>query len=339
MIRSARDRIADVRRVLGAARASRSSETLAAELVRSTGLSPQGVRLALEEHLEVDATDDELSMLVDRAGDAACVTVILSANVFVGALRAIALARAAAPVVVVRPSTREPAFARALVEAAADPALTIADSVELATLRGEVHVYGRDETIAEVRAQTSAIVRGHGTGFGVALVTAPCAIESAAAAIARDVVPFDQRGCLSPRVVLAIGDRARARALGEAIHRELRAWERRVPRGLLSPEERAEAERYRAAIAFSGELFEGETHAVGLAERVTLPPAGRLVHIVACADEHAAVAALGGLAPFVTALGSDAARSMVHDAVPGARRSALGKMQRPPLDGPVDLRA
>ena len=38
---------------------------------------------------------------------------------------------------------------------------------------GAIHVYGRDETIAAVRAaaRPGVVVRGHGAGLGVALVT------------------------------------------------------------------------------------------------------------------------------------------------------------------------
>src|SRR2546423_14849821 len=115
MSRSARERKDDVRAILAAARrVVERRVSLAPAIVESTALSPEGVELAFTKSLEVDATDAELDQLIARAGDTPRVTVILSANVFVGALRAIAFARAAAPRIVVRPSKRDPMFAHAL---------------------------------------------------------------------------------------------------------------------------------------------------------------------------------------------------------------------------------
>ncbi|MEO7109752.1 MAG: proline dehydrogenase, partial [Polyangiaceae bacterium] len=81
-------------------------------LVQSTGLSRQGVELALREYLETDASDAEIETLIAQAKPTSHVHVILSANVFTGALRAIACARAAAPKVSVQLSSRDPVFAR-----------------------------------------------------------------------------------------------------------------------------------------------------------------------------------------------------------------------------------
>src|SRR5689334_18135589 len=109
--RTADTRTGDVRRLVKAAQAVvalRSSLTTV--IAESTGLSRAGVELALTKHVETDPTEDELRELVKRAGDASKVVVILSSNVFVGALRAIAIARAASSDVTVRPSRRDPAF-------------------------------------------------------------------------------------------------------------------------------------------------------------------------------------------------------------------------------------
>src|SRR5262249_25486731 len=144
---------------------------LLGELARSTGLSVEGVALALERSLEWDASPEEIDALPAHAKEEPLVAVILSANVFVGALRALALARAASSRVIVRPSRRDPFFARPLVAAATDPVFVLDDAFDVATIpEGEIHVYGKDETIAAVRAKArpSVRVRGHGAGFGVA---------------------------------------------------------------------------------------------------------------------------------------------------------------------------
>lgn len=353
MSRSARDKRADVLRLVEAARAvARGRASLEADLVRTTGLSPEGVNLAFDRHLELDPSDEDLDALVAGAGAAKHVVVVLSANVFVAALRAIAIARAASPSVAVRPSRREPHFARALVAAAGDPGLTWIEAHEGDDARddavlerlfgGEVHVYGRDATIAAVRARVGARirVRGHGAGMGVAVVGEGADLADAARALARDVVAFDQRGCLSPRVALVEGE-DRARAFAEALDGALAEANARVPRGTLSEDERVALARYAATMAFAGDIVRGAAHAVGLAPAgapLVVPPPGRHVHVAPVASMNEVEARLADLASVIVAVGADdPARARPH--VPRhARLSALGEMQRPPLDGPVDRR-
>ena len=93
-----------MRRLIEVARAVVTGRERFAEAVgRHTGLSAQGVELGFES-LECDAGEADVRSLVARAGHATQVHVILSANVFVAPLRALAIARAAAERVTVRPS-------------------------------------------------------------------------------------------------------------------------------------------------------------------------------------------------------------------------------------------
>lgn len=348
MDRSAAERIGDVRRLQEAARAVVAArDALVPAIVESTGLSTEGVELALARHLELEATDADLAKLVDRAGDVSRVAVVLSANVFVAALRAVALARAASEDVVVRPSRRDPAFARALVEAAValgDKGLRLDDELDVGTLdRGELHVYGRDETIADVRAKASprVRVRGHGAGMGVVLVSAGADLAKAAQGIADDVVVFDQRGCLSPRLAFVLGDEARASALADAVHSELDRLEATVPRGAVPTDERAAAGRYVATMTYACRALVGAQHAIGVAPPgapVVLPPPYRNLHVAACASIADATRLLEPLAKAVVSVGSDDLEAARALAPSWARIAALGMMQRPPLDGPVDLR-
>lgn len=346
MKRSVAERIADVRRLQHAARtAADDRATLVPAIVASTGLSTEGVELALRRHLELDATDEELTRLVERAGEVSRVSVVLSANVFVGALRALAMARAASSDVVVRPSRRDPAFAQALVAAAVaagDRGLRLDDALEVAAVEdGEIHVYGRDDTIADIRARARVRVRGHGSGMGVAWVSEGAELAAAARALAEDIVVFDQRGCLSPRIAFVHGADARALAFGDALHAELERQAGFVPRGSLPAEERAAAERYIATMTYACRALVGSQHAIGIAPPgapLVLPPSYRHLHVAGCVSLAACAALLAPLAKGVVTVGSDdpaAARAL---APPGARLAALGAMQRPRLDGPVDLR-
>jgi hypothetical protein len=270
--------------------------------------------------------------------------------VCVAALRALAVAVATAEVVRVKPSRRDPVLAELLVEALdADPGFSAAGGAialvaEAAPRAGdELHVYGADATLVALRASTppGVVVRGHGTGLGLAVVGAAAELDAAAAALARDVVAFDQRGCLSPRVALVEGDAARAEAFAASLDRALAVRGASVPRGARPSPEVA---MYRAAIEAVGAVFAGRDHLVGLdpaPRALTLPPAERVVHVVPAAAIDAA-RLVAAWAPLVASLGADDLDAPLARAIaalaPGARRSALGRMQTPPLDGPVDRR-
>jgi acyl-CoA reductase-like NAD-dependent aldehyde dehydrogenase len=354
MTRPHAERSAAVWRLVEAARAvARGEESaraqLAADLVASTGLSREGVELAFARHLELDPSEADVDALVSSAGAAKHVVVILSANVFVAALRAIAIACAASPSVVVRPSRREPHFARALVAEAVRSGmtgLTLEDEVDVGRLfGGEVHVYGRDATIAAVRARVGERmrVRGHGAGMGLAVVSARASLDEAATALADDVIAFDQRGCLSPRVALVEGEE-RAATFARALDATLVDAARRVPRGELAPDERAEAARYKATMAFAGDVISRPSHTVALAPLgapLTIPPTGRHLHIAPVRSLDEARAYVAELAPVIVTIGADDPAVAIAVAAPHAghaRLSLLGAMQRPPLDGPVDRR-
>ncbi|HVH47375.1 MAG TPA: acyl-CoA reductase [Labilithrix sp.] len=337
--------MSDVRRLVRAARAvvDRRAE-LAPAIVESTGLSPAGVELALTKHLELDPTAGELRRLVELAGDASKVAVILSANVFVGALRAIAIARAASTNVIVRPSRRDPTFARALVCEARDPAIVVDESFDFTTFaNGELHVYGHDETIADIRARMLPGVRlvGHGSGIGIAWVSARVSLETAAADLADDVVVFDQRGCLSPRIVLVEGPAERAGTFAEALHEALERLALVVPRGPLPASDRAASDRYVATMTYACRVLIGEAHAVGIAPPgapIVPCPTYRHVHVASCPTEKDAATLIEPLLPSLVSVGSDDDLAARRLAPSWARVSALGRMQKPPLDGPVDLR-
>jgi len=125
MSRTVDDRVADVRRLIGAARSVYANRArIAPQVARCTGLTPEGVALGFES-LEREASDADLRALIARSGVADCVHAILSANVFVSAMRALVIARATADRVTIHPSRRDPVLAIALVEAAADPAIVV----------------------------------------------------------------------------------------------------------------------------------------------------------------------------------------------------------------------
>jgi acyl-CoA reductase LuxC len=310
------------------------------------GLSPAGVARALDRHLETRPTPAQIDALVASVPASERTFVVLSANVFTAALRAVALAAASAPRVVVCPSRREPLFAALLVRALAEggaPFELATGEARQARPGEQVHAYGRDETMAALRG---ALARGvlfwpHGAGVGVATAEAGAA-RGSALRLALDVVAFDQRGCLSPRVVFFGGDEAAGARFAGEIARALAGLARAVPPGEAGEDERASRRAYADAMAVAGEVYEGPGHVVGYdpAPRALVWPRGpRALHVARVGGGGEAwellapyargVAAIGGRGPLADALAARLA---------GARRSALGRMQRPPFDGPVDRR-
>ncbi|EYF02336.1 acyl-CoA reductase [Chondromyces apiculatus] len=320
-------------------------------LPATSGLSPEGVELALTAHLETHATDTHLRSLLSTTAQAPRCQVVLSANVCTAALRALAVATATAPRVSARPSRRDPVVAELVARALLDDArfqgsIEIVQTPALPGLPGdELHVYGTDATVALLaeKAGPGVVVRGHGTGMGIAVVDAAADVAEAARAIADDVVPFDQRGCLSPRVVLVEGPSLRAESLARALHQELDRAGGKVPRGPLDDATRSEISLYRATIETIGTWWEGCHHGVGLdpdPRALMLPPPARVVHVVPSLAERIGDLLKPWMA-LISAVGGDGdghlLEAVLHQ-LPHARRSALGQMQRPPLDGPVDLR-
>lgn len=316
-------------------------------LVAQGPLSPEGVELALRDHLEVDPSPSDLDKLVLAAGRARRVHVVLAANVFVGALRALAIAVAASPDVALRSSRREAVFARALVRAAGDMkgvgTIRLVDRVEPEP-GDEVHLYGHDATLCEIATGLPAgvTVRPHGSGLGVAVVGASAVLADAAESLARDVVPFDQRGCLSPRIVVVEGSFERARSFGRVAAEALEALGVQVPVGRLDPAELAQRRRFVDTCLVAGGVTESAHGTVAVASRIVMPPVGRNVFVWP-AGAREALDAIRPVASAVAALGfagtlHDPLTASLRSLLSQARTSPLGWMQRPRLDGPVDLR-
>lgn len=338
-------------RLLGAAR--RAADPLAPDadtwrerLRASSGLSREGVELALLRCLETHPSEAELAALARSVPIAPVSHVLLSANVFVAAHRALALALAASAEVRVRPSRREPEMTRWL--AAAAPGLFRLVDALTPTAGEQVFAYGRQATLDALSRDLPPGVRllAHGPGFGL-VVCDESALASAelrqrlAAELALDVVLFDQRGCLSPRLMLVQASPASALRLAEALAVALDDWQRRVPLGVIADEEHAERLRYTSTLTYAGEVVSAGQGVIGVAALDTPPtlaPAGRNLHVLPVSDAAACVVELAASLTTFAVAGSPALRAALRRAAPHARPAALGRMQTPAFDGPVDLR-
>jgi hypothetical protein len=349
MSEALRARLARLERLLGAARKiadpmDELGRRARGALCATSLLSAEGVELALERCLEANPTRGELRALCDVVPSTRRAHVLLSANVLTGAHRAIAVALAASADVSVRPSRREPVLAELLCEATGD-LFRLTD--ELAPEAGDhVWAYGREETLHELRENLppGSVLHAHGPGIGVAVVQPRDDgrdIAAAARALAEDVLPFDQRGCSSPRLALVAGNRAAAEAFARELAAALAQAEKRVPRGRLESEEAADVTRYRDALTYALRVLPAGEGCVSLdveGKLVLVPPVGRNVHVLRV---DVLEPSLAELAPAITAIGfagPSALEESVARVAPRARLSGLGRMQSPPLDGPVDRR-
>ena len=140
--------------------------------------------------------------------------------------------------------------------------------------------------------------------------------------------------------MLVQGDATRARDLAEALAAALSALEIQVPRGRLSNDELAEISRHHATSSFVGEVLPAGLGFVslGLAEQFVLAPVGRNLHVMPTSDPVRALTALRPMLTSCSFAGAPTTRTALQRALPGARVCAVGEMQRPPFDGPVDRR-
>jgi hypothetical protein len=306
------------------------------QLLQAAQLSEAGIELALTEHLETTPSDADIDRLLESVQPAPRCHVILAANVCTAALRAIATAVATSDAVFIKPSRRDPVVAELLIATLAWPHLTVVSELR-ATEGDAVHVYGSDETIAAVRASLPPRIvwSAHGTGLGVAVVSADDDIAEAARAITRDLIPFDGRGCLSPRLVVSEVDPL---PLARALHASLLELGEQVPRGALDEAERAALRHSCDIFNAVGNVLEGPHHALFVdpaPEAIELAPACRAAVVIRGG------ALLPSIARHVAAVGCNRGTRFSEEIVAicqGARWSLLGHMQRPPLDGPVDRR-
>lgn len=360
-----RERIADA--IARACRkiAEPGPDTTAVDLLaRVTSLSPEMVRWALANNVGTLTVEEALAAMPDaRDGvvPSRLTIAVLAGNVFSAALAAIALPLLAKSPVLAKASSREDVFPRLFAAALREADPDVAASLEIVAFRGGderlegalfsqadvVLVYGSDSTLADVRARLPATTSfvAHGHGLGAIFVPASVRdVGSIVDAIAIDVAAYDQRGCLSPHVILCehgVDTRGLAGALAE---RGLAKLARSLPRGPLPVEAGAAQLQWRAVGATRGEMFEGDGYAVTHegSNAIRLSPGYRNVSIV---DVESTAELFTRLAPFGVHLkalgiaGSAGDRKRVREGLPpplAPRITPVGAMQTPRFSSHAD---
>ncbi len=358
----------DAARASGAGRVQRLLERVGAHfdsgaraalihtLSSSGSLSVEGARAIFDRTLAVElaASGSQIGTLVDRMTSVATsppeIHLVLSSTIFSAPLRALACALARCERVTLSPSESAPFFAEALVAAADTDLVSLAPRRPLASMPpgSEVFVYGRGETISAIEQEAEGLgfplhVHGHGPGFGIACVGTRRE-DDLADRLALDATLFDQEGCLSPRIVFFEGSSEEGERFADELVTSFGRLETAIPRGTLDADMLAAIERHVTTALLAGPVTRGPTFSVSVSDTVILPPPGRNLHLVASGatfeDRLKAFAMETGRV--VTNVGVDAASpklsSMLGLSFPRARLADIGRMQIPPLDGPVDRR-
>lgn len=295
--------------------------TLRSELQTETGLSLPMIEWGLLTSLSSLRHAPLAELAAIRPADAAneLIGVVLAGNVFVAALRGIALPLLAGAHVIAKTSTREGAFARAFHAALtqADPTMAqrlaivqfprddAAATRALCTSVDALSVYGSDDTVEQLRtlclpqhanapqltaATPNPRIIAHGHGLSAAYV-AQSALQSlelathSAERVALDISAYDQHGCLSPHFVLVergapVDPQSFAQLLAASA---LPALARLLPPSAATLDEQAQRMQWHAIAAVRGELYAHTTHAVSFEPAPLRPsPGGRVVSVYAC---------------------------------------------------------
>jgi hypothetical protein len=209
---------------------------------------------------------------------------------------------------------------------------------------------GDDASIADIAGRSRTRFIGHGHRISFAVVTqAQVHAEGTAAALARDVAIWDQRGCLSPQLCFVEGGFADARAFATRISGQLSRLVEELPPATLPLGDRLAVRRCRDEaewMTFDGEHSEAMTwgdEATGTVlleprPRFCPSPLGRTLRVMPIPSFEALEvllapyrgvlegAALAAETDSWGALADRLRQSGVHLV------SAPGAMQRPPLD-------
>jgi hypothetical protein len=181
----------------------------------STGLSPRQIEIALKNCFE-EITEPKITAYIASLDQVQRtnrhILHVLPANAFTAWVHGAVLTLLLGHKTSLKPSHREPIFARAWKQSLQEIDSALSERVDITTwdaknlpIYDAVVAYGSDETLRSLRAQLKPSVRfaGYGHKLSVAIVF-PEAWEDSPSLldrIRRDAEPFRLQGCLSPQIL------------------------------------------------------------------------------------------------------------------------------------------
>lgn len=209
-------------------------------------------------------------------------------------------------------------------------------------------VYGRDETVAELRALVPVHLPfvGYGHKLSAAAVGAEAEIDPAVRSLALDVALYDGRGCLSPAFAF-VEDRpaGRAEQIAAGLASALQRLESELPYGSWTASEQARLHELRKGMAMRADAqVWASSGSVGWTVILSrfegsppVPGSMRVIPVVPVRDLAEVASWLASLRPHLSCVGEAgwgerraALGRGVLDAG-GSRLCPLGRMQFPPL--------
>lgn len=339
-----------------------------AAVAERSGLSNEGAAWALETTLAAmsrASLEEALGAMrrsfgVFRTTSIRAQAIVLAANVFTACLRPMVWSLLARVPMLVKVATFDEGLADLFAVAlhAIDPELgesvcvlrphgeSAALYTQLAARVDLVSAHGGDHAMAEMRAATSPttefIAHGHGLGAIVVLrTTLSSQVQALAASIARDVAAYDQRGCLSPQVVLVErGGELSPRDLASLVSSHgLSALATSMPRGSLPLRIGAQQLQWRGLASSLHELFEGDGYATSFEHAGPMRPTpgyrNIAVHTLDSPESLGARLAPYGAHLKVIAIAGDIDRVSLPSPL-SPRICASGEMQKPPFAAATD---
>lgn len=285
---------------------------------------------------------------------------VLAANVFTGCLRPLVWSLLARVPTLVKVATLDEGLAELFCVALATVDPELGEAVAVVWPRGQssalyarlaarvdlVSAHGGDHAIGEMRAMTSPtteiVAHGHGLGaIAVQRTALSSQVPALAAAIARDVAAYDQRGCLSPQMIFVEkGGELSPRDVASLVASTgLSTLARSMPRGALPIDIGAQQVQWRGLASSLHELFEGDGYATSFEQGTIVRPTpgyrNIAVHGFDSPQELAARLATYGAHLKVVAVAGDEERLVLPPPL-SPRICAPGEMQRPPLLAATD---
>ena len=290
---------------------------------------------------------------------------VMPGNVPGAGMHELVIALLAGTAAMVKTSNREPSFFPAFANTLhqVDPA--VASMLEVTTFGREredlthllnkqcdfVVALGDDASLAHLSDAAALFGFGSRASGAIVSLAPPANLPRLASAVARDVVLFEQQGCLSPHhVFVEEGDGTTARDFAIALGEGLSTFARTLPPAELSMHQAAALRRLREQARWRGlggqavELFEGPamswTVVLEPAARFTISPGYRTVTISTIRDGADLASRLAPLAKRLEAFAlavPAAVRAKFLDVLAGAGVTYVcdpGNMQSPPLNWP-----